>query len=117
MRLNPTTKTVREPEGILRTVRAQDSLALRNFYDYVTGRSKWLSHDPLFQYEEDPFGNTFLNMDTHALEGYTIWVVNKWKAYKVLLDAKKIGINPRVLFRPVPDAPPQTAQMSGSSPA
>ena len=103
--MNPTTKTSLEPEGILSTIRANDSPGVRNFYDYMTGRSQWLQHGhQYFAWEVDAFGKQFLNMNTSALEGFIAWEVYKWKIFKILLADRKIGINPRVLFRPVEEA-------------
>jgi hypothetical protein len=113
--MNPTTKTANEPEGILETIRANDSLGVRLVMDVLTGR--FCKHCGMDGWEEDATGRKFKKLSRYMLDGYIAWEVNKWRAFTVLLADRKIGLNPRVLFRPVEVAPPQTAQTSPVSPA
>lgn len=94
------TKTGFANEGLMRVARAEQSPRVRAFYDYVSGRYKWVYHDPMFPMQQDAYGNQFLNSDGPACEGVIMWEVGMWRAFFAGVRSGQLGLNPKRLFRP-----------------
>lgn len=94
------TKTGLLNEGLLSIIRAEQSPRIRAYMDYISGRYKWLYHDPYFPMEQDAYGNQFLNTDGHACEGVILWVAGIQRTYWRGVESGEFELNPKRLFRP-----------------